>query len=94
MHVIIMIFYCLSGDNFFSYVMYRVRGCRVQRDKELKKRKMEAMRQAKRDRELEVIEWEKMLMKEPRGAQMRAMWEVRQYYLALRFDFDSSELLT
>lgn len=64
------------GDNFFSYVMYRVRGCRVQREKELKRRRMEAMRQAKRDRELEVIEWEKDLMREPVHSHMRAMWEV------------------
>lgn len=68
----------VNGDNFFSYVMYRVRGCRVQRDKELKKRKMEAMRQAKRDREQEVIDWEKMLMKEPHETHMRAMWELPQ----------------
>lgn len=53
---------------------------------------MEAMRQAKRDRELEVIEWEKMLMKEPSGEQMRAMWEVRQYYLALMLGLDCYEL--
>lgn len=58
--------------------MHRVRGCRVQREKELKRRKMEAMRQAKRDRELEVIQWEKDLLKEPLHSQMRAMWEVNK----------------
>ena len=72
--------------------MYRVRGCRVQRDKELKKRKMEAMRQAKRDREQEVIEWEKMLMKQQNGSQMRAMWEVCPCYLGHWVEFGSSEL--
>lgn len=69
-------FVLFAGDNFFSYVMYRVRGCRVQRDKELKKRKMEAVKQAKHDREQEIIEWEKNLMKEPNMTQMKAMWEV------------------
>ncbi|KAK3855736.1 hypothetical protein Pcinc_037881 [Petrolisthes cinctipes] len=68
----------VNGDNFFSYVLHRVRGCRVQREKELKKRRMEAMRQAKRDREQEVIEWEKNLLKEPIGSQMRGMWELPQ----------------
>lgn len=48
----------------------------MQRDKELKKRKMEAMRQAKLDREQEIIDWEKNLMEEPNMTQMRAMWEV------------------
>lgn len=37
---------------------------------------MEAMRQAKHDREQEIIEWEKDLMKEPKMTHMRAMWEV------------------
>ncbi|KAG7177152.1 hypothetical protein Hamer_G000396, partial [Homarus americanus] len=68
----------VNGDNFFSYVLYRVRGCRVQREKDLKKRRMEAMRQAKRDREQEVVEWEKDLMKEPIYTHMRAMWELPQ----------------
>lgn len=86
-------YFCFSGDNFFSYVMYRVRGCRVQRDKELKKRKMEAMRQAKRDREQEVIDWEKMLMKEPHETHMRAMWEVSHCYLACKPKYDTSDLL-
>ncbi|KAK7066542.1 hypothetical protein SK128_019295, partial [Halocaridina rubra] len=68
----------VNGDNFFSYVLYRVRGCRLNRDKEIKRRRMEAMRQAKRDREQEVIHWEEDLLKEPIHTHMKAMWELPQ----------------
>ncbi|XP_068200989.1 uncharacterized bromodomain-containing protein 10-like isoform X2 [Palaemon carinicauda] len=68
----------VNGDNFFSYVLYRVRGCRHNRDKEMKKRRMEALRQAKKDREQEVVVWEEKLLEEPVHTHMRAMWELPQ----------------
>lgn len=68
----------VNGDNFFSYVLYRVRGCRHNRDKEMKRRRMEALRQAKKDREQEVIVWEEKLLEEPVHTQLRAMWELPQ----------------
>ena len=34
------------------------------------------MQLAKKNKELEIVEWEKTLLEEPLNSQMKAMWEV------------------
>ena len=57
--------------------MFRARGRKAQREKELKRRRVENIRQAKLNKELEVIQWEKDLLAEPLNSHMKSMWEVR-----------------
>ncbi|KAF2343447.1 hypothetical protein FHG87_025797, partial [Trinorchestia longiramus] len=66
----------VNGDNFFSHVLHRVKGCRAAREKELKKRRQEALRQAKHSKELEVVCWDEQLMAQNNGALLTTMWEL------------------
>ncbi|KAF2347131.1 Bromodomain [Trinorchestia longiramus] len=68
--------YSCAGDNFFSHVLHRVKGCRAAREKELKKRRQEALRQAKHSKELEVVCWDEQLMAQNNGALLTTMWEL------------------
>ena len=66
----------VNGDNFFSRLLHRVKGCRAARDKDLKRRRMEAVKQAKLDKELEVVRWDDELLTNPLCSHMHAMWEL------------------
>ncbi|CAL4062753.1 unnamed protein product, partial [Meganyctiphanes norvegica] len=78
----------LAGDNYFSHVMYRVRAFRLNREKELKLKRLNAMRDARRAKDREAYTWEDKLLIEPNLTHMKAMWEIPQIghfiYLTLK----------
>ncbi|RXG56253.1 hypothetical protein Avbf_04870 [Armadillidium vulgare] len=67
-----------AGERYFSYLLYKERGCKQAREKELKKKRLDHMRQAKILKENEILQWDSNLMEGPLGGPFRHMWELVQ----------------
>merc|ERR1719259_704858 len=66
----------INGSNFFSHILYRVRGCRAARERESKKRRSEAGKQARLDKEMEVVRWDENMLSEKENSGIKHMWEL------------------